>query len=64
MSKLGWFIAGAAVGAVGIIQMRDNPKAQQAVDDIKLAAKDFSTAVMSGYEEREAEIQKASKPKK
>jgi len=64
MSKLGWFIAGAAIGAVSIIQMRDNPKAQQTVDDIKLAAKDFSTAVTSGYQEREAEIQKASKPKK
>ena len=64
MSKLGWFIAGAALGAVTLIQMRDNPKAQQVVDDVKAAARDFTSAVTSGYQEREAEIQKASKSKK
>ncbi|MDG2496928.1 MAG: hypothetical protein P8M68_01945 [Aquiluna sp.] len=64
MSKLGWFVVGAAIGAVGVIQMRDNPKAQQAVEDIKLAAKDFSSALTAGYQEREAEIHKASKTNK
>ena len=35
-----------------------------AIDDVKAAARDFTSAVTSGYQEREAEIQKASKSKK
>ena len=33
MSKLGWFVAGIAIGAVAVVQLRDNPKAQIALDD-------------------------------
>jgi hypothetical protein len=66
MSKLGWFIAGISLGAVAVIQLRDNPKAQAALDDALEAAREFGNAVAEGYQEREAELQKpkpAPKPK-
>lgn len=62
MSKLGWFLAGIGLGALGLAQLRDNPKAREAVDELVAAAKDFSEAVMQGYEERESELTKP-KPK-
>jgi len=61
MSKLGWFLAGIGIGALGLAQLRDNPRAKEAVDDIVAAAKDFSQAVADGYQERDAEL---NKPKK
>lgn len=61
MSKLGWFLAGIGIGALGLAQLRDNPRAQEAVDDIVAAAKDFSQALADGYQERDAEL---NKPKK
>ena len=63
MSKLGWFVAGAALGALTVIQLRDNPKAQAALDEAITAAKDFGAAVAAGYQEREAEIATVSAPK-
>ncbi len=63
MSKLGWFAAGLGLGALAVIQLRDNPKAQVALDEAIAAAKDFSQAVAAGYQEREAELTRtASKP--
>jgi hypothetical protein len=63
MSKLGWFAAGLGLGALAVIQLRDNPKAQVALDEAIAAAKDFSQAVAAGYQEREAELTKpATKP--
>ena len=56
MSKLGWFAAGLGLGALAVIQLRDNPKAQVALDEAIAAAKDFSQAVTAGYQEREAEL--------
>jgi hypothetical protein len=56
MSKLGWFAAGVGLGALAVIQLRDNPKAQAALDEAISAAKDFTTAVAAGYQEREAEL--------
>ena len=61
MSKLGWFLAGIGLGALTIIQVRDNPKAKAAADELYAAAKDFSNAVAEGYREREEEL---TKPKK
>ena len=58
MSKLGWFAAGLGLGALAVIQLRDNPKAQVALDEAIAAAKDFSQAVAAGYQEREAELTK------
>lgn len=64
MSKFGWFVAGIGLGALTIVQLRDNPKAQEAVDEIRSAAKEFSASLADGYQERQAEIDKASKTKK
>jgi hypothetical protein len=41
--------------------LRDNPKAQQAVDELYEAAKDFGAAVADGYREREEELNKPAK---
>jgi len=63
MSKLGWFAAGLGLGALAVVQLRDNPKAQLALDEAIAAARDFSQAVAAGYQEREAELTKpAAKP--
>ena len=56
MSKFGWFVAGIGLGALAVIQLRDNPKAQAALDEAIEAAKDFGSAVAAGYQEREAEL--------
>ena len=56
MSKFGWFVAGIGLGAITVIQLRDNPKAQAALDEAISAAKDFGSAVAAGYQEREAEL--------
>ena len=64
MSKLGWFIAGVGMGALALQQLRDNPKAQGAVDEIRIAAKDFSDSIAAGYKEREAELKKSATTKK
>lgn len=64
MSKLGWFIAGVAVGATAVVQLRDNPKAQAALEDAVEAAKEFGNAVAQGYQEREAELAKPKTTKR
>ena len=56
MSKFGWFVAGIGLGVLAVIQLRDNPKAQAALDEAITAAKDFGNAVAAGYVEREAEL--------
>ena len=58
MGKLGWFLAGIGLGAYALKQMRDNPKAQQAVDELYSAAKEFGSAIVEGYSERETELSK------
>ena len=46
MSRLGWFAAGLGLGALAVIQLRDNPKAQAALDEAISAAKDFSRQLL------------------
>lgn len=64
MSKLGWFVAGIAIGAVAVVQLRDNPKAQIALDEAIEAAREFGNAVAAGYQEREAELAAPKTPKR
>lgn len=64
MSKFGWFLAGLGLGALALKQYQENPKAQEAVDDIYAAAKEFGAAVAAGYQERESELSKPAAPKK
>ena len=61
MSRLSWFLAGIGLGAFAVVQLRDNPKAQQAVEELYEAARDFGAAVADGYREREEELSKPSK---
>ena len=61
MSRLSWFLAGIGLGAFAVVQLRENPKAQQAVDELYEAAKDFGAAVADGYREREEELSKPAK---
>ena len=63
MSRLGWFAAGLGLGALAVIQLRDNPKAQVAVDDAILAAKEFANSVAEGYREQEKAATKKPAPK-
>jgi hypothetical protein len=58
MSKLGWLVAGVALGALAVLQYRDNPKAKQVMDGAVGTAKDFGAAVAEGFREREAELKK------
>lgn len=64
MSKLGWFVAGISLGALAVVQLRDNPKAQAALDEAIEAAKEFGNAVVDGYQEREAELAKPAPKRK
>ena len=64
MSKFGWFLAGLGLGALALKQYQENPKAQEAVDDIYAAAKEFLAAVAAGYQERESELSKPATPRK
>jgi hypothetical protein len=61
MSKLGWFLVGLGVGALGLAQYRDNPQAKEAVDEVVTAAKDFSASIAEGFQEREAELKAPKK---
>ena len=61
MSKFGWFVIGLGVGALGLAQYRDNPQAREAVDEAVSAAKDFSSSIAEGYQEREAELKAPKK---
>jgi hypothetical protein len=61
MSKLGWFLVGLGVGALGLAQYRDNPQTREAVDEVVTAAKDFSASIAEGYLEREAELKTPKK---
>ena len=64
MSKLGWFLAGVGMGLLALQHVRDNPRGQGAVDEIRIAAKDFSDSIAAGYQEREAELRTSAKTKK
>jgi hypothetical protein len=63
MKKLIWFASGIAAGLFAAKQLRENPQAQELVDDAAKRAKEFGAAVSEGYREREAELAKASAPK-
>jgi hypothetical protein len=61
MGKLGWFAIGIAIGAIAAVQVRENPKAQAALDDALATAQEFGAAIADGFKEREAEL---AKPKR
>lgn len=63
MKKLIWFASGIAAGLFAAKQLRENPQAQELVDDATKRAKEFGAAVGEGFREREAELAKAAAPK-
>ncbi|MFM7013805.1 MAG: hypothetical protein ACKOXT_02275 [Actinomycetota bacterium] len=63
MKKLLWFFIGITVGAIATKQIEENPAAKKAYEDAKLSVAEFRDAVMEGYKEREAELNKP-KPKR
>ena len=63
MKKLVWLIAGIAIGAVAARQIEENPAARKADEDAKVSVAEFRDAVLEGYQEREAELNKP-KPKR
>lgn len=63
MKKLIWFASGIAAGLFAAKQLRENPQAQELVDDAAKRAKEFGAAVSEGFREREAELAKAAAPK-
>jgi hypothetical protein len=62
MKKFIWFVGGIAAGLFAAKQLRENPQAQELVDDATKRAKEFGAAVSEGFREREAEIAKQAKP--
>lgn len=63
MSKLGWFLVGAAIGVVAVSQYRDNPKVAEAIDESTKLLEDFRLSVAEGFREREEELKSQdSKP--
>lgn len=63
MKKLIWFASGIAAGLFVAKQLRENPQAQELVDDATKRAKEFGAAVSEGFREREAELAIANAPK-
>ena len=63
MKKLIWFASGIAAGLFAAKQLRENPQAQELVDDATKRAKEFGAAVSEGFREREAELAIANAPK-
>mgnify|MGYP000576620676 CR=1 FL=1 len=62
MKKLIWFASGIAAGLFVAKQLRENPQAQELVDDAAKRAKEFGAAVSEGFREREAELATSAKP--
>jgi hypothetical protein len=62
MKKLIWFASGIAAGLFVAKQLRENPQAQELVDDATKRAKEFGAAVSEGFREREAELAVSAKP--
>jgi hypothetical protein len=54
-----WFIVGVAVGAVAAHQYSRTEQGAQFFDEVDSRAREFGTAVIDGYKQREAELRAA-----
>ena len=59
MKNIVWLIVGAAVGFVAAHQVSKTPQGKQFFDDVDEKAREFSSAVVEGYKQREAELRAA-----
>ncbi|GHD77407.1 hypothetical protein CLV85_1511 [Salinibacterium amurskyense] len=53
------FVAGIAVGFVAAHQVAKTPEGKQFFSDVDSKAREFTSAVVDGYREREAELRDA-----
>ncbi|MGV8969406.1 MAG: hypothetical protein ACOH1J_03050 [Microbacteriaceae bacterium] len=54
-----WLAVGIAVGFIAAHQISRSPQGKQFFDDVDAKAREFSSAVVEGYKEREAELRAA-----
>jgi hypothetical protein len=54
-----WLAVGVAIGFVAAHQVSKTPQGQQFFDDVDNKAREFGSAVVDGYKQREAELRAA-----
>jgi formate-dependent nitrite reductase cytochrome c552 subunit len=54
-----WLVIGIGVGFVAAHQISRSPEGKQFFDDVDAKAREFSSAVVDGYKQREAELRAA-----
>ncbi|MBX9717378.1 hypothetical protein [Microcella sp.] len=59
MKNAAWLIVGIALGFVAAHQVSKTPQGKQFFDDVDSKAREFGSAVVDGYKQREAELRAA-----
>ena len=59
MKNIVWLIVGVTVGFVAAHQVSKTPQGKQFFDDVDEKAREFGSAVVDGYKQREAELRAA-----
>lgn len=59
MKNVLWLIAGVGIGFIAAHQVARTPQGKQFFDRLNDQAHDFSSAIVDGYKEREAELRAA-----
>ncbi|GAA1726480.1 hypothetical protein [Microcella frigidaquae] len=59
MKNVAWLIAGIAIGFVAAHQVSKTPQGRQFFDEVDTKAREFGSAVVDGYKQREAELRAA-----
>ena len=59
MKNAAWLIVGIALGFVAAHQVSKTPQGKQFFDEVDTKAREFGSAVVDGYKQREAELRAA-----
>ena len=59
MKNVIWLIAGIGIGFVAAHQVSKTPQGKQFFDEVDTKAREFGSAVVEGYKQREAELRAA-----
>lgn len=59
MKNAAWLIVGIALGFAAAHQVSKTPQGKQFFDDVDSKAREFGSAVVDGYKQREAELRAA-----
>ena len=59
MKNSAWLIVGIALGFVAAHQVSKTPQGKQFFDDVDSKAREFGSAVVDGYKQRDAELRAA-----